>query len=116
MSDSFAYLSPCAITRGTLACTHELIKNDLGKNMEWGTDLTLKNLARTGITSQTSLQDFLVSFSVPFICWPLSISLSIKMLALAEIFAILWMKSHLTVQPLKQYFYIGLLAFQLFAK
>ena len=84
--------------------------------MEWGTDLALKNLARTGITSQTSLQDSLVSFCVPFICWPLSISLSIKMLALAEIFAILWMKSHLTVQPLKQYFYIGLLVFQLFAK
>ena len=37
------------------------------------------------------------------------------MLALAEIFA-LWMKSHLTVEPLKQYFYIGLLVFQLFAK
>jgi len=83
--------------------------------MEWETDLVLQNLARTGITSQTSLQDSLVSFCVPFICWPLS-SLSIKMLALAEIFAILWMKSHLTVQPLKQYFYIGLLAFQLFAK
>ena len=81
--------------------------------MEWATNLVLKNLARTGITSQTSLQDSLVSFCVPFICWPLS-SLSIKMLALAEIFA-LWMKSHLTVQPLKQHFYFGLLiVFHLF--
>ena len=82
--------------------------------LEWATNLVLKNLARTGITSQTSLQDSLVSFCVPFICWPLS-SLSIKMLALAEIFA-LWMKSRLTVQPLKQYFYIGLLVFHLLGK
>ena len=82
--------------------------------MEWATDLVLQNLARTGITSQTSWQDSLVSFCVPFICWPLS-SLSIWMLALAKIFA-LWMKSHLTVQPLKQHFYIGLLVFHLFGK
>ena len=67
--------------------------------MEWATDLVVKNLARNGITNQTSLQGSLVPFCVPFICWPLS-SLSIKMLALAEIFAILWMKSHMTVQPL----------------
>ena len=89
-------------------------KNDLCKNMEWATDLVLQNLARNGITNQTSLQGSLVPLCVPFTCWPLS-SLSIKMLALAENFA-LWMKSRLTVQPLKQYFYIGLLAFQLFAK
>ena len=73
--------------------------------MEWATDLVLKNLARTGITSRTSLQDSLVSFCVPFICWPLS-SLSIKMLALAEIFA-LWMKSRLTVQQLSSTFTLG---------
>ena len=83
--------------------------------MEWATDLVVKNLARNGITNQTSLQGSLVPFCVPFICWPLS-SLSIKMLALAEIFAILWMKSHMTVQPLKQYFYLGLLVFHLLGK
>ena len=82
--------------------------------MEWATDLVLQNLARTGITSQTSWQDSLVSFCVPFICWPLS-SLSIWMLALGKIFA-LWMRSHLTVQPFKQHFYIGLLVFHLFGK
>ena len=81
--------------------------------MEWATDLVLQNLARNGITNQTSLQGSLVPFCVPFTCWPLS-SLSIKMLALAEIFAILWMKSHMTVRPLKQYFYLGLLVFHLF--
>ena len=89
-------------------------KNDLCKNMEWATDLVLKNLARTGITSRTSLQDSLVSFCVPFICLAFikpiyqNVSSSRDFCTVDEIPS--------DCSTIKQYFYIGLLVFHLLGK